>query len=57
MNKKGTKTTIIGIIAILGLAYNAYLNGGFNVSDFLTLVLGVGFLLTKDANKSHTNNG
>lgn len=46
-----SKTTIVGIIAILGLIYNAYLNGGFSVQDFLTLTAGIGFFLSKDADK------
>lgn len=53
-NKKGIKTTIIGIIAIIGLAYKIYLEGGLSVEDFLILTMGIGFILTKDADKSHT---
>ena len=41
---KSWKTTIIGIIALLGLAYKAYTSGGFEVSDFLILIGGVGFI-------------
>lgn len=48
------KTTLIGIIAIGGLGYNAYINGGFSVTDFLALVVGIGFLIAKDGDKSHT---
>lgn len=51
---KSWKTTIIGIVAIAGLAFNAYANGGFSVQDFLALVFGVGFLLAKDSDKSHS---
>lgn len=53
-SKKGIKTTIIGIIAIIGLCYKIYLEGGLSVEDFLILTTAVGFLLTKDADKSHT---
>lgn len=53
-NLKGIKTTIIGIIAIIGLAYKIYLDGGLNVEDFLILTTAIGFLFTKDFNKSHT---
>ena len=53
---KSKKTTIIGIIAILGLIYHAITNGGFNVQDFLALVLGVGFILSKDADQTHSGN-
>tara|TARA_R110000850_G_scaffold230385_2_gene355119 strand:- start:50 stop:271 length:222 start_codon:yes stop_codon:yes gene_type:complete len=47
---KSWKTTIIGIIAILGLAYKAYTSGGFEVSDFLLLFGGVGFIGYKKSN-------
>lgn len=45
---KSWKTTIVGIVAILGLIYNAYTNGGFEVSDFLLLITGVGFIGYKE---------
>jgi hypothetical protein len=54
MIKKGIKTTIIGIIAIIGLAYKIYLEGGLSVEDFLILITAIGFLFTKDSNASHT---
>ena len=41
---KSWETTIVGIIALLGLAYKAYTSGGFEVSDFLLLFGGVGFI-------------
>ena len=53
---KSKKTTIIGIIAILGLIYHAITNGGFNVQDFLLLCTGAGFLLSKDADQTHSDN-
>ena len=43
------KTTAIGIVALLGLAYNIYTKGGISVTDFLTLAVGVGFILSKDS--------
>jgi len=52
--KKGLKTTIIGIISILGLAYKIYLEGGLSVEDFFILTMGVGFIASKDSNASHT---
>jgi len=51
---KSWKTTSVGIVAILGLIYKGYLNGGFAVEDFLILVVGIGFISSKDANKSHS---
>jgi hypothetical protein len=47
---KSWKTTIIGVIALLGLAYKAYTSGGFTPSDFLILVAGVGFIAKKEKN-------
>lgn len=52
--KKGLKTTIIGIIAILGLAYKIYLEGGLSVEDFFIVTMGIGFIASKDYNGSHT---
>ena len=49
MNLKSWKTTAIGIIALIGLGFNAYTNGGFSVADFLLLITGIGFLVSKDA--------
>ena len=58
---KSWKTTTVGIIAILGLIYKGYTSGGFEVSDFLLLGSGVGFIVTKEAkrleNKSAMNTG
>lgn len=51
---KSWKTTTIGVIALIGLLYHAYTNGGFNVTDFLLLVVGGGFIITKDGDKSHS---
>ena len=45
---KSWKTTAVGIIALIGLGYKAYTSGGFEVSDFLILAAGVGFIGAKD---------
>jgi hypothetical protein len=45
---KSWKTTTVGIIALLGLAYKAYTSGGFEVTDFLILIAGVGFISAKE---------
>ena len=48
---------IVGIIAILGLIYKGYTSGGFEVSDFLLLGAGVGFIGYKGtSNRSSTVN-
>jgi len=54
MTNKGIKTTIIGVIAILGLAYKIFLEGGLSVEDFFILTMGIGFIASKDYNGSHT---
>lgn len=51
---KSWKTTLIGLLAIAGLGFNIYNNGGLAVTDFLLLITGVGFLLSKDGDKSHS---
>ncbi len=52
--KKNWKTSLIGVIALLGLAYNFYTQGGLEVSDFLLLAVGVGFISAKDGDKTHS---
>ena len=55
---KSWKTTIIGIIALLGLGYKAYTSGGFEVSDFLILttgIWGIGYKSKSKLNKSNTD--
>ena len=39
---------MVGIIALIGLIYKAYTSGGFEVSDFLILAAGVGFIGVKE---------
>ena len=45
---KSWKSTTIGLIAILGLIYKGYTSGGFEVTDFLILAVGVGFIAKKE---------
>jgi hypothetical protein len=55
---KSWKSTIVGIIALLGLIYHAYTSGGFNVTDFLLLGASVGFIGYKGtSNRSAMNTG
>ena len=49
---KSWKTTTIGVIALLGLIYKAYTSGGFEVTDFLLLIAGIGFISAKEKSKS-----
>jgi len=51
---KNWKTTAIGVIALIGLGFNAYTNGGFSVADFLLLITGIGFLAAKDGDKTNS---
>ena len=52
--KKSWKTTLIGIIAIIGLCFKIYTEGGLSTEDFVYLIMAIGFLVTKDFDKSHT---
>lgn len=52
---KSYKTTMIGLIAIIGLIVHAFSNGGINVQDFLLLTVGIGFIASKDADKTHSS--
>lgn len=51
---KSWKTTLVGLIAIAGLSFNIYNNGGLAVTDFLLLITSIGFLLSKDAGQTHS---
>lgn len=51
---KNWKTTLVGL-AILGYAgFQAYQTGTVNVNEVIGALIGAGFILGKDANKSHT---
>ena len=50
---KNWKTSLIGLIALIGLGINVFSNG-LSVNDFIALVVGVGFILSKDGDKSHS---
>ena len=41
---KSWKSSVIGIVALVGLSYKIYTSGGLSVEDFLLLVVGVGFI-------------
>lgn len=51
---KNWKTSLIGLIALVGLGWKFYNEGGLEVQDFLLLVVGVGFISAKDSDKSHS---
>ena len=51
---KSWKTTLIGVVALAGLGWNFYNNGGVGVNEFLMLVIGVGFIASKDSDTSHS---
>ena len=53
---KSWKTTTIGVVAIIGLIYKGYTSGGFDVSDFLLLAVGVGFIAKKENKKESVLN-
>jgi hypothetical protein len=47
------KTTLIGLIIAGGLAYKAFTTG-FSIEDAVFGLIAVGFLTSKDGDKSHT---
>ena len=51
---KSWKTSVIGVIALLGLSYKIYTSGGLEVEDFLLLIAGVGFIGYKENYLSKT---
>jgi len=50
---KSWKTTLVGLIIIVGLAINVYENG-LSVQDAIYGLLAIGFFLTKDSDQSHS---
>ena len=50
---KSWKTTTIAVVIIAGLAYKAFTTG-FTVQDSLWGLFAIGFILSKDADKTHS---
>ena len=51
--KKSWKTTLIGLVILGGLGYKAFTTG-FTIQDSVFGFIAIGFLMSKDANKSHS---
>ena len=49
------KTTLVGIVIIGGLAYKAF-TVGFAIEEVIMGLVAIGFLASKDGDKSHTKN-
>jgi hypothetical protein len=52
-NIKNWKTTSIGLVILLGLGYKAFTEG-FGIEEALAGFVALGFLYSKDFDKSHT---
>ena len=50
---KSWKTTTIAVVIIAGLGYKAFTTG-FTVQDSLWGLFAIGFILSKDADKTHS---
>ncbi len=50
---KSKLTTIIGVIILVGMAYKA-VTEGFYISEALGGLVAIGFILSKDFNKTHS---
>lgn len=50
---KNWKTSLIGVMIIIGLGIEIYRNG-MNIHDAIFGLMAIGFLSAKDADKSHT---
>lgn len=48
---KHWETSVIGVIALIGLGYKIYTSGGLSVEDFLLLGVSVGFFGYKKKEK------
>lgn len=52
---KSLKTTVIGTLILAYVIYNAFwLNKEIDFNSILGILVSVGFLFTKDANKTHS---
>ncbi len=55
--KKSWKTTVIGLMIIAYNVYNFVMNGvDMDFTSLVSLLIGLGFLVTEDATASHTMN-
>lgn len=48
---KNWKTTVVGIIALIGLGYETYVSGEFDATKLLLLATSLGLLVAKDPSK------
>ena len=51
---KSWKSTLVGILMLVAAGYKFYQTGEINWGELVVGLTGVGFLLTKDYNATHT---
>ena len=51
---KSWKSTLVGILMLIAAGYKFYQTGEVNWSELVVGLTGVGFILTKDFNGTHT---
>ena len=49
---KNWKTTVVGIIALIGLGYETYISGEFDATKLLLLATSLGLLVASDPKKN-----
>ncbi len=57
MEIKSWKTTVLGILGLIGLTYETYSSGFFDANKFMFLITSLGLLLAKDSDVTNSDSG